>query len=85
METQTYDDAGDADFSVPIAFCRALKRRTPEGTAWELAVDKCPLCSLKHAYAGGTGPRPTYGDRMSHCADRNVRSVYRLRPADGAR
>lgn len=84
MEAQTYDDAGEADLAPPVAICRAVRTRTSSGPAWTLVIDTCPLCGLSHAHGGGSGARPTYGDRLSHCADRSIRRAYELR-ADGAR
>jgi len=80
MVTQTADNARN----LPVAVCRALKVRTREGLAWELIVDKCPLCGLKHAHGGGVGPQPSYGERSAHCADRNQRGDYELVPVGGA-
>jgi len=80
MVTQTPDSARN----LPVAVCRALKVRTREGLAWELIVDTCPLCGLKHRHGGGTGEQPSYGDRSAHCADRDRRTGYELVPVGGA-
>lgn len=85
MKARPPDDAGEADLAPPVAICRAVRTRTPSGPAWTLVIDTCPLCGLSHAHGGGSGARPTYGDRLSHCADAKIRRAYELRPVDGAR
>lgn len=84
MEARIASDAGEVEFDLPVALCRAVKTRTSSGAGWTLIVDACPSCGLSHAHGGGSGARPTYGDRVSHCADASLRRAYQLRPAGDA-